>query len=61
MRDLNLQFHDAMKDIYVRANKECRYTASKFLQVVTEKGGVEAAKNLILKDGVLTALQNYGS
>ena len=51
MRDLSLQFHDSMIDIYDRAKKECKYVASRFLQVVAEKGGVEAAKSLILKDG----------
>lgn len=51
MRDLSLQFHEAMKDIYFRAKKECKYNAARFIQVVTEKGGVEAARSLILKDG----------
>lgn len=51
MRDLSLQFHDSMIDIYVKAKKECKYNAARFLQVVTEKGGVEAARTLILKDG----------
>ena len=58
---MNLQFHDAMKDIYLRAKKECKYNAAMFILIVTEKGGVEAARSLILKDGGLTALQSYGS
>lgn len=40
-----------MKNIYFRAKNECRYVASKFLQVVAEIGGVEAARTLILRDG----------
>ena len=51
MKDLSLQFHDSMKDIYNRAKKECNYPATRFKQLVAEKGGVEAARSLILKDG----------
>ncbi|MDR3600473.1 MAG: hypothetical protein P4L49_08355 [Desulfosporosinus sp.] len=51
MKDLGQLFHDAMIDIYLRAKRECKYTASRFLQMVTEKGGIEAARALIQKDG----------
>jgi hypothetical protein len=51
MKDLCQQFHDAMIDIYLRAKRECKYNAARFIQVVTNKGGVEAARALILKDG----------
>lgn len=39
-----------MKNIYFRAKKECNYVASRFIQLVGEKGGLLAAKQLILKD-----------
>lgn len=36
-----------MLEIYKRAKKECNYHATRFLQMVTERGGLEAAKILI--------------
>lgn len=48
--DLNIQFHEDMKDIYIRAKKECGYIATRFLQMLGTKGGVETAKNLIKKE-----------
>ncbi|MFZ3131627.1 MAG: hypothetical protein WA125_11135 [Desulfosporosinus sp.] len=49
MRDMSLQFHDSMIDIYVRAKKECKYNVARFIQVVTEKGGVVAARTVTLQ------------
>lgn len=40
-----------MVDIYHRAKRECKYNAARFIQLVTDKGGVDAARALILKDG----------
>lgn len=48
---LKKQFHEDMIHIYTTAKKECGYTASRFLQMVTERGGVAAAKALISKPG----------
>ncbi|MDF2545775.1 MAG: hypothetical protein K0R93_673 [Anaerosolibacter sp.] len=45
------QFTKDMIEIYHRADKECGYRATRFLQVVGEKGGVAAAKSLISKSG----------
>ena len=45
------KFNDDMKEIYTRAKKECKYTATRFLQMLGEKGGLQTAKSLILKDG----------
>jgi hypothetical protein len=44
--DLEQEFHKGMIDIYRQA-KEAGYVASRFLQMVSECGGVEAAKTLI--------------
>lgn len=49
--DLRRQFHEDMKEIYTRAKKECGYVASRFLQMLGEKGGIDTARSLILKDG----------
>ena len=46
---LEKQFEQEMIDIYVTAKKECGYTASRFLQLLSTKGGLAAAKQLISK------------
>ena len=51
-------FHEAMLEIYERAKTECHYNASRFLQMVAERGGLGAARYLLhapLSDG-FTAL-----
>lgn len=40
-----------MLDIYHRAKKELKYNATRFLQLVSERGGLTAAKQLIAVDG----------
>ena len=53
-------FHEAMLEIYGRAKTECHYNASRFLQMVGERGGLETARYLLhagLSDG-FTALWN---
>lgn len=44
---LENQFHGAMLSIYKRAKIECGYNATRFLQMVNEHGGLEAAKILL--------------
>lgn len=51
MTDLERKFHNAMIDVYRKADKECGYKATRFLQMLGEKGGVKTAKELISKDG----------
>ena len=52
---LESSFHEAMLGIYRRAKDECNYNANRFLQMVTEHGGLQAAKFLLqakeLSDG----------
>jgi len=48
---IELKFHEEMKNIYFSAKKELGYNASRFWQLVCEKGGVKAAKSLIAKEG----------
>lgn len=45
------KFHNDMVSIYKTAKKELGYNASRFIQLVSEKGGVQAAKQLIMKEG----------
>jgi len=44
------KFHVEMLNIYKSAKKDLNYTATRFIQLVTQKGGVEAAKQLISTD-----------
>lgn len=46
-RNLENEFHEEMIRVYDRARKECRYTATRFMQMVTDRGGLSAAKSLI--------------
>lgn len=51
MTDQEKNFNIAMREIYVTAKQECGYNAVRFMQLVAEKGGVAAAKQLISKNG----------
>lgn len=51
MELLEKKFNEAMQQIYICAKKELRYNATRFIQLVSEKGGLQAAKQLIVKDG----------
>lgn len=60
---LEAEFHDAMLDIYRRAKSEAHYTATRFLGMVVEQGGLRTAQYLIhapnVSDGY-TALWERG-
>lgn len=43
------EFDAAMINIYKRALKECGYRATRFLQMVTEQGGLKAARALLAR------------
>ncbi len=51
MTDLEKKFTEDMVSIYMTAKKECGYNPTRFLQLVGNKGGLAAAKQLILKPG----------
>ena len=63
MNDLERRFHRAMIDIYEKAKRETGYNATRFLQMVSEIGGVVAARRLlaapVVSDG-FTALWERG-
>ena len=60
---LENEFHEAMLNIYRKAKSEARYNAQRFLQMVVDHGGSEAARMLInstrVSDGY-TALYERG-
>lgn len=45
--EIEKQFNEAMLNVYSDAKRECGYTASRFLQMVTELGGRAAAQRLL--------------
>ncbi len=47
MSELEARFQLEMVGIYERAKKECNYNATRFLQMVTDSGGLGAAKALL--------------
>jgi len=51
MQPLEKKFKDDMHQIYIRAKKELRYNATRFMRLVSDKGGLLAAKQLITKNG----------
>ena len=44
---LEHEFELAMRDIYRRADRECGYRPTYFLQMLDERGGLNAAKALL--------------
>lgn len=52
MTPLEKQFFNEMKSIYHRAVKEINYRPTRFLQMLSEKGGVETALSLVAKSEV---------
>ena len=51
MEELEKKFHGEMVTIYKTAKKELKYNATRFLQLVSDNGGLRAAKQLIAVDG----------
>lgn len=51
MTETERKFNIAMKEIYETAKRECGYNATRFMQLVAEKGGIATAKQLIRKPG----------
>lgn len=48
--NLEKQFHKDMIGIYEKAKNDCGYIATRFIQMVAEKGGLNTAKELISKE-----------
>ncbi len=46
-KKLENKFNQEMLLIYERAKSECKYNATRFLGMVTERGGLQAAKILL--------------
>jgi hypothetical protein len=62
-RSIEIAFDRAMHAIYHTAYAECDYRATRFLNLVNQLGGLEAARHLLMSDGHsegLTALWEHG-
>ena len=61
--DVEDRFHRGMADVYQQAKDECDYTATRFLQMLAEQGGLGTARTLLgdskTSDG-FTALRKCG-
>src|SRR5437763_3033589 len=51
-KQLEREFDYAMHHVYEAAGKETGYWASRFLQMVRRRGGLDAARKLLADDGV---------
>jgi lactam utilization protein B len=51
MNDLELQFDEAMMDVYRTAKSDCNYNATDFLQMLHRDRGLQTAKRLLASDG----------
>ena len=45
------KFNEDMKNIYFTAKRDIGYTATRFMQLISQKGCLLAAKQLIVKEG----------
>ena len=52
MSKLEYKFHQEMINVYKAAKKDCNYNATRFLQMIGEKGGVATAKQLLNTSGM---------
>jgi hypothetical protein len=50
--NIEKEFHIDMTNIYNELKRELNYNATRFLQLLSEEGGVKTAKRLINKEGV---------
>lgn len=51
MNDLERKFNNEMINIYKKADKEIGYRATRFLQMLSDKGGINTAISLVSKEG----------
>ncbi len=61
MTEIELQFHNEMLEIYFKIKREVNYFARRFLAMVKRRGGLDAAKCLILKKTPSQGLKTIGN
>jgi hypothetical protein len=55
------QFHRAMIEIYQTAKRDLGYNASRFIQMVSERGGLATARQLLWSDQVSDGFETLRS
>lgn len=50
--ELEREFHEAMVNIYCSAKEHCRYNARIFLRMLSDRGGVQTARDLLSTDDI---------
>ncbi len=50
LNDLEMKFHQQMLGIYHLTKSECGYSATRFHQMINEKGGLATAKELLISN-----------
>jgi hypothetical protein len=53
--EIERRFHRAMISIYETAKRELGYNATRFLQMISEQGGLPTARQLLWSDGLPVA------
>ena len=61
MKDLKNQFRRGMRDVYTNALRECRYNATRFIQMVEITEGLKRRKYYSIRPAFNAALLNYGN
>lgn len=61
MTSLEKKFNADMHNIYITAKKELGYNASRFMQLVSQKGVYKQQNSLSPQTAVLMALKFYGN
>jgi hypothetical protein len=51
LKNLELAFHERMRQIHEQARTECDYKATRFIQMVNADGGLQTAKKLLASKG----------
>ena len=51
-KKLEKEFDRGMREVYERAKAECNYTATRYLRMVNEHGGLKTAKKLLSSDKI---------
>jgi hypothetical protein len=58
--DLEKLFHEAILSNYEKASHKCKYSETRFLQMVEQYGGVRAAKKILLTERFEFLLSELG-
>ncbi|WP_169950080.1 hypothetical protein [Microbispora sp. H11081] len=61
MNETERRFHRAMVEIYQAAKRDLGYNASRFIQMVSERGGLATARQLLWSDQISDGFETLRS